>query len=290
MIVCVGARWPFRVHFRISLSAVRPSLLQACSESSPAAPPLRTHQASSMLYAILSFAPAWSVAASRPLMVMPYVPSVQLNMCTPATETDSNVTPAAERKTELYDPLEAASQASRIEQIHAEADAFFDKLDADGSNTVDVNELRAHLTSTGYKLSAVDAIFPLLDADASGEVDRDELRAAFVKFDDPSMRLALGLGTSEADSAFERLDVNRDGAVSQDELTAYLTSNGYPNPEATAQTIFQTLDVNGDGSVSREELRQGYVKYSALRQALGLPANAAKNPKGAPKRLGRGRK
>ena len=55
--------------------------------------------------------------------------------------------------------------------------------------------------------SAVDAIFPLLDADASGEVDRDELRAAFVKFEDPSMRLALGLGTSEADAAFERLCV-----------------------------------------------------------------------------------
>lgn len=245
-----------------------------------------------MLYAILPFAaPAWSVAASRPLMVMPYVPSLQLKMCTPAAETDSKVTPGAERTTsELYDPLGAASQASRIEQIHAEADVFFDKLDADGSDTIDVAELRAHLTSTGYKLSAVDAIFPLLDADASGEVDRDELRAAFVKFEDPSMRLALGLGTSEADAAFERLDVNRDGAVSQDELAAYLTSNGYPSPEVTAQTIFQTLDVNGDGSVSREELRQGYVKYSALRQALGLPSNAAKNPKGAPKRLGRKRK
>ena len=104
------------------------------------------------------------------------------------------------------------------------------------------------------------------------------------------MRLALGLGTSEADAAFERLDVNKDGSISEEEVAAYLTSNGYPTPEVTAQTIFKTLDVNGDGAVSREELAAGYVKYSALRQALGLPNNAAKNPKGAPKRLGRGRK
>ena len=61
-----------------------------------------------------------------------------------------------------------------------------------------------------------------------------------------------------------------------------------------ARTIFLTLDADGNGSVSRQELREGYVKYSALRQALGLgdasASNALKNPRGLPKRFGRGRK
>lgn len=243
-----------------------------------------------MLYAVLPFAASWSVAAGRPHVAMPKMNSLQLKMCTPAAETESSVSdvlPAERGGSELYDPLEIASQASRIEKIHAEADAFFDSIDADGSDSIDLAELKDHLASTGYQPSAVDAIFPLLDADASGEIDREEVRAAFVKFEDPSMRLALGLGTSEADSAFDRIDGNGDGEITEKELAAYLMGNNYPNPDVTAKTIFQTLDVNGDGSVAREELRQGYVKYSALRQALGVTSNTAKNPKGAPKRIRR---
>ena len=49
---------------------------------------------------------------------------------------------------------------------------------------------------------------------------------------------------------------------------------------------------DSDGAVSREELRDGYVRYSALREALGLQKKAvgsSKSPKGQPKRWGRGR-
>ena len=201
-----------------------------------------------------------------------------------------SVTPASE----LYDPLSRMAEAdvaSNIESIHAEADAFFDAIDTDSNGSIDVEELRSHLASNGYSSSSVDAIFPLLDTDASGEVDRDELREAFVKFDTPSMRLALGLGTSEADAAFDRIDANGDGEIEQSEVASYLTAKGYPNPEETASAIFRSLDVNGDGAISRQELREGYVKYSSLREALGLgTANMLKNPKGVPKRFGRGRK
>ena len=33
--------------------------------------------------------------------------------------------------------------------------------------------------------------------------------------------------------------------------------------------LFSLLDVNNDGGVEREELRTAFIKYSALRQALG---------------------
>jgi hypothetical protein len=35
----------------------------------------------------------------------------------------------------------------------------------------------------------------------------------------------------------------------------------------------QLLDVNKDGEVERDELREAFVKYSALRQAIGEGPN-----------------
>lgn len=201
------------------------------------------------------------------------------------------MTAPASPASELYDPLGELD----IQRIQTEADRFFDSIDTNGDGVVSVPEMRSHLESTGYAEGAVDKVFALLDLDANGELDREEMRASFVKYDDPALRLALGLGTSEADQVFDAVDTNGDGAITQAELIAYMGSNGYPKPGATATTIFETLDVDGDGTVSRGELREGYVKYSALRQALGLgrktgAGNAAKNPKGQPKRWGRGRK
>ena len=34
--------------------------------------------------------------------------------------------------------------------------------------------------------------------------------------------------------------------------------------------IFGTLDANGDGAITASEFRQGYVRYRAMRLALGV--------------------
>jgi len=225
----------------------------------------------------------------------------------PATSTPAEVTSTPSAG--LYDPLgklspensedmslaEMMNSSADIKRIHADADRFFDQIDVNADGAVSMSEMRSHLASVGYDEGSVDKIYALLDLNDDGELSREEMRESFVKYDDPALRLALGLGTSEADQIFDQVDVNGDGEISQAELTVHMLNTGYPNPEGTAQTIFKTLDIDGDGTVSRAELREGWVKYSALREALGLggngrTSNAAKNPKGAPKRWGRGRK
>lgn len=196
----------------------------------------------------------------------------------------------------FYDPLASMDDQASVERIHAEADAFFDSIDVNGDGAISMDEMRGGLVAVGYAPGTVDNIFNLLDLNADGELSRAELRASFVRYDDPSLRLALGLGTSEADAVFDKIDVNGDGEITEAELEDHIADTGYGNPKETAATIFATLDVNGDKCVSREELREGYVRYSSLREALGIGStsrprnaqNAAKNPKGVPKRWGRG--
>ena len=157
-----------------------------------------------------------------------------------------------------------------LPRIHAEADALFDSIDANADGSISVEELYAYLCNVGFaSASAVGNIFDFFALDRSGQLTRDELRESFVKYDDPGLRLALGLGTSEADVIFDTIDSNSDGVITKEELTLHMVSNGYL-PEATAATVFKTLDGTVTRSISRAELREGYMSYSAVREALGL--------------------
>ena len=181
---------------------------------------------------------------------------------------------------------EAEDEEARIARVHAEADAFFAAVDENGDGSISSVELSDHLATVGYATQSVDRIFTLLDVNSDGSISREELRDAFVRYEDPALRLALGLGTGEADAIFEAIDANSDGELTLAELRAYLEQKGYPG--ATADTVFATLDVNADGGVSREELRDGYVRYAALRQCLGLSTKPSRH-KTSPVRLGRGK-
>jgi len=182
-----------------------------------------------------------------------------------------------------YDDVPSMQEVLRREldlaRIHAEADAFFGAVDANGDGVVTAAELRQKLSAVGYESADSDKCFELLGANRDGEVSRDELRRAFVRYEDPTLRLALSLGDSEADAIFARIDSNGDGEISKQELRAYVETVGYP--AATADTIFATLDVNGDGRVTREELRNGYVRFTTLREALGLQKPAAPSARSA---------
>jgi Ca2+-binding EF-hand superfamily protein len=229
--------------------------------------------------------------------------------------------PIATAEGEQASAAEVAMAASHLGREHrqsidlvlAEADAFFDAIDTNGDGAISVTELREHLSSIGYSAVAIDKIYEVLDTNADGSLSRDELRDAFVRYDDPALRLALGLGTSEADAVFDLIDglhaartqqpkltclpdlrnaycvaVDRSGNISQEELQQYLAQQGFAG--AIAASIFETLDENSDGQVSRQELHTGYVRYAALRQALGpMRARKSGNRKRQPIRWGRSR-
>jgi len=176
---------------------------------------------------------------------------------------------ASLREPSLGELMQEEATAS-LSRIQGEADALFDKIDTDRDGAVSVEEFKRYLNGLkdAWATSFID-IFSLFDLDASGELSREELREAWVKYEDPGLRLALGLGTSEADIIFDQIDSNGDGAISEVELRHHMVMAGYPFPKATAATIFRTLDRNGDGRVSRTELREGHDSYMAIRAALG---------------------
>ena len=76
------------------------------------------------------------------------------------------------------------------EDVRADADAIFDKIDADGDGTISNDELRTHFRERGYTDIAIDKIFATLDVDLDGEISRDELCEAFVKYS--ALRFASG--------------------------------------------------------------------------------------------------
>ena len=100
------------------------------------------------------------------------------------------------------------------------------------------------------------------------EISCEELRESFVKYDDPALRAALGLGETEADEIFNAIDANGDGEISREELSSYLSAQGHSIE--TVENVFAAFDDNDDGAISREELHEGYTTYSALRGILGL--------------------
>ena len=158
------------------------------------------------------------------------------------------------------------------QRIATQADAWFDSIDENGDGIVSYDELAAHLQSQGFRDGAIEHIFDLLDVNRDGDISKAELQQSLVKYDDPAIRLALGLGATEADDLFDAIDDNGDGEITMAELAAYLELNatGGSDEAACAKTIFRALDANGDGSVSREELRQGYDEDMQFRKVLGL--------------------
>ena len=169
----------------------------------------------------------------------------------------------------------------QIANIHAVADALFNVLDRNGDEAIEKEELACHLLLARYTEEQVEALFDLLDVNNDGSVSRVELREAFVRY--PPLRSAPGIGSlsksqrcavhAEADATFEALDLDGNGSLSLEELQAHFASREGPTFSAVAvENIFRTLDANGDGQISTSEFRGGYVRYRAMRLALGKPA------------------
>merc|ERR1719440_527135 len=87
-----------------------------------------------------------------------------------------------------YSPLREApglgSYNSRfVLEIHEDADALFNAIDADGNGSISKDELREHLkTFSQYSFKAISKIFKVLDVNRDGAIEKSELRDAFVKY------------------------------------------------------------------------------------------------------------
>jgi len=175
---------------------------------------------------------------------------------------------------------ESVAAEADVASASADADAVFAVIDSNGDGNISEEELIKHLTTAGYAEAAVSKIFEKLDTNKDGELSLEELRAGFLLYS--PLRSAPGMGSynsqfvteihADADNLFNAVDIDGNGSISETELRVHLRSfSGYSDPAITK--IFEMLDVDASGEISRGELQDAFVKYSALRQAIGEGPN-----------------
>jgi len=178
---------------------------------------------------------------------------------------------------DLMDPME-------IESVHRVSDALYNVLDRNGDDSVSKEDLGCHLLLARYTEASVEGVFALIDVNSDGEISREELREAFMRY--PALRNAPAMGTvkksernalhTEAEATFSALDLNGDGVLSIEELQEHFSgAEGSTYSPKAVESIFSVLDRTGDGKVTRSKFRGGYVRYRAMRLALGLRSEDA---------------
>lgn len=158
----------------------------------------------------------------------------------------------------------------RLMSMKIRADEWFDIVDLNGDGIISFEELRLHLEAQKFDESKITNIFSLLDLNGDGDISKSELRECFVKYDNPVLREALGLGSSEADAVFDAIDTNGDGAISRLELSKFLQISDGSVENSHVANVFRMFDADGNGMISREEIREAYAADTEFRRVLGL--------------------
>jgi len=236
---------------------------------------------SSVTAALSLVAPRWPVPsthASSPPSLLPYSALAQVPIC--STPRSSCVVMAEAAASGSVDEICDVLPEKVCVDVEADADAVFTVIDENGDGSISRAELLAHLTKSGYTEKAADLIFDKLDTDKSEEISKEELRAGFLQY--TPLREAPGLGRynaefineihTDADALFAAVDADNSGSISKEELRDHLKQFSKYSFKAISN-IFQLLDVNNDGYIEKQELRDAFVKYSALRQAIGEGPN-----------------
>jgi len=178
-------------------------------------------------------------------------------------------------------PLSMAASKRSMESVHADADVIFSIIDKDGNGFIEKAELTSHLKPSGYTEQVVNTIFAKMDMNKDGKISKQEFQGGMVLF--AQLQSAPGLGNynaefvkeihEDADQVFQSVDGDSDGSITSKELKNHMGRKFNSYSEAAIDRIFLLLDFDGNKSIDRDELRDAFVRFSALRQAIGEGPN-----------------
>ena len=147
----------------------------------------------------------------------------------------------------------AAGTTAMSEQEMLRLRARFDMVDADGSGSIDAEELRQLLIDLGREPSeySLNTMMGLADKDASGTIEFEEFAALYGKHveeekDDETFNLS---------ECFRVFDLDGNGYLDKNEIATIMGRLGTdtfrpPNPDFVAELV-READIDGDGRVSR---------------------------------------
>jgi len=169
-----------------------------------------------------------------------------------------------------------------MESVHSDADVIFSIIDKDGNGFIEKAELTGHLKPSGYTEQVISTIFGKMDMNNDGKISKQEFQGGMVLFS--QLQSAPGLGNynsefvteihEDADQVFQSVDSDSDGSITVKELKSHMNRvkfNSYS--ESAIDRIFLLLDFDGNKSIDKDELRDAFVRFSALRQAIGEGPN-----------------
>jgi len=178
--------------------------------------------------------------------------------------------------------LMAETSKRSMESVHMDADVIFSIIDKDGNGYIEKAELTSHLKPSGYTEQVIATIFGKMDMNKDGKISKQEFQGGMVLFS--QLQSAPGLGNynsefvkeihEDADQVFQSVDSDSDGSITSKELKNHMNRvkfNSYS--EAALDRIFLMLDFDGNKGIDQEELRDAFVRFSALRQAIGEGPN-----------------
>jgi len=213
-----------------------------------------------------------------------YVPVHQSSLCRLSQAAAMGQESQQQQQQQQSPQIKEEQQSSQIKQpliTDSEADRIFDAVDADGSGTIDVNELTGHLSAQSYTGACIRSLFSTIDIDGDGTISRSEFRTAIL---DESIFDTGGnnYNDEDADAIFKIADTDNSGSIDLQELSTLLSGgtavettiptttmssststtvvNGISYPTREIQKLFSNIDQDGNGEISREEFRRAIAK------------------------------
>lgn len=154
----------------------------------------------------------------------------------------------------------AATQMPRLSEARQK---LFERVDADGSGSVDATELQGSLDKlaekTGRSAPDATALVQQSDADGDGSLSAKELGTAARSLLPSTMEFAQ----HRSEKIFSKLDADGNGSLNADELNTVVdplirraAGDGAVDASAQSQTeaaVFGSIDSDGDGSITQAE-------------------------------------